>query len=202
MNWGAAVGFGLAVLPICLTPGASFTLVTQRVAANGRWDGVLVILGTATGLCTHAALAALGLSALVMRSAEAFTVVRLLGAVYLVYLGVSLLWSSRAKAPRRLPWTGHGSYLQGLLGNVLNPKAASVYLTLAPQFLDPAKPIGVQLAVLAAAHVVVAASWLLVWTFAVSGARTVVGRPGFRRVLDRVTATVLIVLGLRTAAPR
>ena len=81
------MGFLLAVTPICLTPGASFTLVTQRVAAGRRRDGMLVAAGTASGLCVHATLAAVGLSAVVMRSAEAFMVVKLAGAVYLIWLG-------------------------------------------------------------------------------------------------------------------
>jgi len=89
------LGFVLAVTPICLTPGASFTLVTQRVATGRRRDGFLVAAGTATGLCAHATLAAAGLSAVVMRSAEAFTVVKVAGALYLVWLGISTFRSAR-----------------------------------------------------------------------------------------------------------
>src|SRR3990170_4992486 len=83
MHWHLTFGFVLAVTPICLTPGASFTLVTQRVATGRRRDGLLVAAGTATGLCVHAMLAAVGLSAVVMRSAEAFMTVKLIGALYL-----------------------------------------------------------------------------------------------------------------------
>src|SRR5437879_10958454 len=108
------IGFGLAVLPICLTPGVSFTLVTQRVLDRGVRSGVAVTGGTACGLICHATLAGLGLSALVMRSSEAFTVVKIAGAAYLVVLGLRALWRSRpgATAPpapaRRLPWQGRG----------------------------------------------------------------------------------------------
>ncbi|MFE3188205.1 LysE family translocator [Nocardia sp. NPDC059240] len=195
------VGFVLAVTPICLTPGASFTLVTQRVLAGNRREGLLVAAGTATGLCVHAGLAAIGLSALVMRSAEAFTAVRLAGAAYLVWLGVSTLRGnpSRADSPKRLPWRGHNSYVQGLLGNVLNPKAAAVYLTLAPQFLDPGRPVAPQIAVLAVAHIAVAVTWLGVWTMTVSAARQTIALPQFKRVMTRITGTVMIALGIRTA---
>ena len=71
MSWLAPVGFGLAVLPVCLTPGVSFTLVTERVLGTGVRAGVGVIAGTSFGLLTHALLAGVGLSALVMRSSEA-----------------------------------------------------------------------------------------------------------------------------------
>ncbi|RJQ72958.1 LysE family translocator [Pseudonocardiaceae bacterium YIM PH 21723] len=193
------LGFTLAVIPICLTPGASVTLVTQRVLAGGRRDGLLVAAGTATGLCVHATLAALGLSAIVMRSAEAFTVIRLLGALYLVWLGISTLRATR-KA-RRLPWTGHGAYVQALLGNVLNPKAAAVYLTLAPQFLDPQRPLLPQIGLLLAAHVLVAVGWLSIWTQVVAATRQVIGSDRFTVIMSRITGSVLVALGLRSAMP-
>ena len=98
MMWLSMIGFGLAVLPICITPGVSFTLVTQRVLDRGVRSGVAVTAGTACGLVCHAPLAGLGLSALVMRSSEAFTVVKIAGAAYLVILGLRTLWKSRPGA--------------------------------------------------------------------------------------------------------
>ena len=203
----AMIGFGLAVLPVCLTPGVSFTLVTRRVLDRGSRSGLLVIAGTLGGLTVHATLAGLGLSALVMSSATAFTVIKLAGAVYLVGLGVHTWWKSRAKpvepVRRTLPWQGRGDFVQGFLGNVLNPKAASVYLTLAPQFIPAGKPILPVMWELCAAHLVVAGGWLLVWTAVVNVSVTVSRRTlrsaRFRRVLDRVSGSVLIGLGVRTA---
>jgi threonine/homoserine/homoserine lactone efflux protein len=213
-GWSAVIGFALAVLPICLTPGTSFALVTSRVLARGRRGGALVAAGTACGIVCHATLAGLGLAAAVMHSSVAFTVVKLVGAGYLIGLGLVIVYRSRssgrgsraasAQPGRRLPWTGRGDFVQGLLGNVLNPKAAAVYLTLAPQFL-PATPTSEtvllgQMLVLATAHVVVAVGWLLCWTAVVGRARAVVRSPRFRQVIDRVTGSVLILLGIRTAA--
>ncbi len=202
------VGFGLAVLPICLTPGVSFTLVTQRVLDRGVTSGFAVTAGTAAGLVCHATLAGLGLSALVMRSSEAFTVVKLVGAAYLVLLGLRTLWNSRPSrrdapepAPtRRLPWHGHGDLVQGFLGNVLNPKAAAVYLTVAPQFLHAGSPLLPQMLELCLAHIIVATGWLSIWTTVVHLSRRTVRSPSFRRVLDRITGIVLVGLGLRTGA--
>ncbi|SDJ38334.1 Threonine/homoserine/homoserine lactone efflux protein [Frankineae bacterium MT45] len=218
MTLWSLLAFGLAVLPICLTPGVSFTLVTQRVLDRGTGAGVSVILGTCGGLMCHATLAGLGLSALVMQSSEAFTVVKIAGALYLVLLGVRSLWRARGRfaaptggptaAPtsanigrtRRLPWQGRGDFLQGFLGNVLNPKAAAVYLTLAPQFLHPRSPLLPQTLMLGAAHATVAASWLLSWTLVVQLSRRTFSSLGFRRAMDRVTGAVLLLLGLRTAS--
>lgn len=199
------VGFGLAVLPICLTPGVSFTLVTQRVLDRGVHSGLAVTAGTVSGLVCHATLAGLGLSALVMRSSEAFTVVKFVGAAYLVLLGIRTLWRSRpgrqpqTKATgRKLPWNGHGDLVQGFLGNVLNPKAAAVYLTIAPQFLHAGSPLLPQMLELCVAHIIVAAGWLLVWTTVVHLSRRTIHTPTFRRIMDRVSGIVLVALGIRT----
>jgi threonine/homoserine/homoserine lactone efflux protein len=205
VRWAALIGFGLAVLPICLTPGVSFTLVTQRVLARGPRGGVRVAMGTSAGLVCHATLAGLGLSALVMRSSQAFTVIKLLGGLYLVVLGISTIRRSRGREDepaRQLPWSGHGDVTQAFLGNVLNPKAAAVYLTLAPQFIDQHRPVLPQMLALVAVHIVVAVTWLLTWTGVTTGLRGTVATPRFRRVMDRVTGSVLVGLGVRTAAAR
>ncbi|AVT39598.1 LysE family translocator [Plantactinospora sp. BB1] len=206
----AVLGFLAAVAPITATPGTSLALVVSRVAAGGRRQGWWVILGTLSGLYVHALLAAVGLAALVLRSSQAFLLVKLLGAGYLVGLGLWLIWSASrrrpstvdepaAPPPRRLPWRGHHPYLQGFLGNVLNPKAAAVYLTLAPQFLDVRGPVLVPMLVLGTAHALLAGCWLAGWT-AISGAAARLLRTvRVRRALDRATGAILVGLGVRTA---
>ncbi|MBV9844891.1 MAG: LysE family transporter [Kutzneria sp.] len=82
---------------------------------------------------------------------------------------------------------------------MLNPKAAGVYLTLVPQFLDPDGDVAGQIAVLAVAHVVVAVSWLTTWTFVVSAAGQTIRSGWFTFAMSRVTGTILIALGVRTA---
>ena len=79
MSWIALVGFFVAIVPLVLTPGASFTLATQRTLDGQRRATLWVVAGTATGTYIHALLAAAGLSALVMRSSEAFLVVKIVG---------------------------------------------------------------------------------------------------------------------------
>ncbi|MFC4022066.1 LysE family translocator [Micromonospora sp. GCM10011542] len=216
----SVLGFLVALAPITMTPGASLTLVVSRVAAGGRRQGWWVILGTVTGIYVHATLAAVGLAALVLRSSQAFWIVKLAGAAYLVGLGLWLLWSATrrrhptdpatpsepatpsdpaARRPRRLPWQGHHPYLQGLLGNVLNPKAAAVYLTLAPQFLHSHTSVLIPMLVLATAHAALHTCWLACWT-AISGAAARLLRTvRVRRALDRLTGAILVGLGIRAA---
>ncbi|RAO19455.1 LysE family translocator [Micromonospora noduli] len=210
MHGVAVLGFLLAVAPITATPGASLTLVVSRVASGGRRQGWWVILGTVTGLYVHATLAAVGLAALVLRSSQAFWVVKLVGAGYLVGLGLWMLWSASRRhteagrrptvSARRLPWRVDHPYLQGLLGNVLNPKAAAVYLTLAPQFLEPGRPVLVPMLLLATAHVALATCWLAGWTVVSGAAARLLRTASVRRMLDRLTGVILVGLGVRAAA--
>ncbi|MEV5206129.1 LysE family translocator [Micromonospora sp. NPDC053740] len=209
MHGVAVLGFLLAVAPITATPGASLTLVISRVAAGGRRQGWWVILGTVTGLYAHATLAAVGLAALVLRSSQAFWVVKLVGAGYLVGLGLWMLWSASRRAgaerrpavpARRLPWRVDHPYLQGLLGNVLNPKAAAIYLTLAPQFLEPGRPVLVPMVLLATAHAALHTCWLAGWTVVSGAAARLLRTASVRRMLDRLTGVILVGLGVRAAA--
>lgn len=198
-------GFLLAVLPLIATPGASFTLMTRYTAAHGARAGRPVIAGTVTGLYVHAAFATIGLSALVMRTSWAFTGIRYAGAVYLVALG---LWTWRAPKPSAptpsapTATRGNGPFTQALLGNVLNPKAASIFLTLVPQFVDPARPLWPQVLILVTAQSALVIVWLSGWSVAIGHARKAVRYTRYAQTLRRLAATTLIALGLRTALSR
>ncbi|MFB8088394.1 LysE family translocator [Streptomyces sp. NPDC055992] len=200
----AVAGFLVAILPLIATPGASLALLVRHVTGGGRRRALPVVLGTVTGLYVHAALAVAGLSALVMHSSVAFTAVRLTGAVYLVGLGVWTWRSAHADAApaparRRLPRGQDSVFVQALLANVLNPKAAAVYLTLVPQFIAPRRPFGGQILTLATAHALLIALWLTAWTFLILRASHALNRPRFRRTAARATSAVLIALGVRSA---
>jgi threonine/homoserine/homoserine lactone efflux protein len=151
-------------------------------------------------LYVHATLAAVGLSALVMRSSQLFTVVRLAGAAYLIGLGIRT-WHARptAAVTGRPPPAQRSTYAQALLGNVLNPKAASIFLTLVPQFLDPHESVGRQILILASAQAFLVTVWLLGWTALISRARRSMRLPGFGSIVRRVASAVLVALGIRAA---
>ncbi|MER7332910.1 MULTISPECIES: LysE family translocator [unclassified Micromonospora] len=211
MTGVALLSFALAVAPITLTPGTSFALVVSGVGSGGRRQGWWVILGTVTGLYVHAVLAAAGLAALVLRSSQAFWIIKLAGAGYLVGLGLWLLVSAARRRPavpeapaaragwRRLPGRARHPFLQGLLGNVLNPKAAAIYLTLAPQFLDPSGPVLAPMLLLATAHALLHTGWLGGWAAVTGAAARLLRTARVRRALDRLTGAVLVGLGIRSA---
>lgn len=199
----AVAGFLVALLPLIATPGASLALLVQHVTDSGRRQALPVVLGTVTGLYIHAALAVAGLSALVMRSSVAFTAVKVVGAVYLIGLGLWTWRGAGANAPaparRRLPKGADSVFTQALLANVLNPKAAAIYLTLVPQFIAPHQPFGGQILTLATAHALLIALWLTAWTFLILRASHALRRPRFKRTAARATAAVLITVGVRSA---
>ena len=131
--------FIAAGLLLNITPGADFLFVLGRSAAGGFSAGVSAALGVAAGCCVHAVAAALGLSALLATSAGAFTVVKWVGAAYLVYLGMSLLRRPRGlathtAAPQDAP-SQPRVFWQGFLTNTLNPKVALFFLAFVPQFI-------------------------------------------------------------------
>lgn len=205
MHRVAVLGFLAAVAPITMSPGTSLTLVVSRVAAAGRRHGWWIIAGTITGLYVHATLAAVGLAALVLHSAQAFRVVKTIGAVYLIGLGLWLIWSTMRRpatrsSPRRRRWSGvRHPYGQALLGNVLNPKAASIYLTLAPQFLDPGRSVLVPLLVLATAHAAFVALWLGGWTMVSQAGARLLRTERAKAAINRAGGAILVALGLRAA---
>src|SRR5262245_51897408 len=116
--------FLLAALTLNLTPGADMTYVIARSASQGRLAGVSSALGIAAGSLVHSLLAALGLSALVMRSEAAFQVIKFAGAAYLLFLAWKAWRSSSADMglPARPPASLGRIFIEGLLTNLLNPK--------------------------------------------------------------------------------
>jgi threonine/homoserine/homoserine lactone efflux protein len=135
--------FIAAGLLLNITPGADLALIGARSAGHGFRSGAAAALGVGAGCFVHVAAAALGLSALIASSATAFTVLRWVGAAYLVWLGIGLLRSSGGAAAASTPspaMTTWRSLVQGFLTNALNPKVALFFLAFLPQFIDANAP--------------------------------------------------------------
>lgn len=136
--------FTAAVLVLVMTPGPDMTLFVSRALTQGRASGLVSVLGTSSGSVVHTLLVAFGLSALLAASAEAFFLLKIVGALYLLWLayqglrhGSALSVAASADAPR-IP-LGR-VYLTGLLVNLLNPKIVLFFLTFLPQFVAASDP--------------------------------------------------------------
>lgn len=202
MHPALVLGFAIAVIPLAVTPGASFTLMLANAPNGARAVGG-VIVGTALGILTHGTLAAFGLAAIVMRSSEMYRLVRVAGAIYLIVVGIGMFRrAGRQPTSARAhqgPAVGRGPIIRSYLANVLNPKAAGVYLTLAPQFIPVGSVNLASMSILAAVHVVVMALWLGCVGFTLSAVRRRVAVERFLGVVQRAGAVVLMALGVRAS---
>ena len=201
---------GIAAL-LTITPGADTMLVMRSVFARGQRAGLSTSLGICSGLFFHATLSALGLSLILVRSATAFEVVKLIGALYLIYLGSQSLWrafgyfaskvtAGEAINKQKKEWWR--SFLEGLLTNVLNPKVAIFYLAFLPQFISPGDPVLAKSLLLAGIHFVLGILWLSLVTIFLARLRTLLVRPGVQRTLEATTGAILIAFGARLAMER
>lgn len=129
-----------AALLLAVTPGPGIMYVAARSLAGGRGEGVASSLGTGIGGFAHVAAGALGLSAILLASAEAFTLVKLVGAAYLVWIGLRTIREAGRPIDLAIPPTGgrHRAFREGILVEALNPKTAAFFLAFIPQFIDPA----------------------------------------------------------------
>jgi len=140
--------FVISGLLLNIAPGVDFLYVLSRAASRGTVAGIWAALGIGLGCFVHVSFAALGLSAILASSAAAFTVVKWIGAAYLIYVGISMLKQRRGlltPVPHAAQQSSMaGIFWQGFLTNVLNPKVALFFLAFVPQFIEVASPTKVQ----------------------------------------------------------
>jgi threonine/homoserine/homoserine lactone efflux protein len=193
---------------IVIVPGADMALVARNTLVGGRSAGLRTAIGTLLGLVVHAGAALVGLSVVIAASATAFTVVKVVGASYLVWLGLQTLWGTRKRSrvppadpasAKSLPRMAQAPLVQGMLTNVLNPKMAVFFLSFLPQFVDPSRAATPQILVLAGTFIVMGAIWLSAYVVAVDQLSGVLTRPLVKRWLDRFIGTTLVALGVRLA---
>lgn len=197
--------FVVASLALIFTPGQDMIYVITRSLAQGRFAGVCSAVGVCLGILVHTALAAFGVGAILQASEGLFFALKLVGAAYLVYLGIRLLLTratSTFAGSATAPLSPLALIRQGMLSNVTNPKIVLFFFAFLPQFVDPASPhatrdlvfLGVLYAVLALpvkSGVALAAASL---------SERVLRKPSTLAWANRFSGAVLVGLGLRLAA--
>ncbi|WP_374449223.1 LysE family translocator [Stella sp.] len=196
-----------AALVVAATPGPGILYVAARTLAGGRADGIASSVGTGIGGMAHVAAGAVGLSALLLASAELFTLLKLAGAAYLVLLGIRTIRA--AGTPIDLARVGAGSrpveaFRQGIVVEALNPKTAAFFLAFLPQFVDPSRGgVAVQFVVLGTISVLLNTGADVVAAAAADFVRrNLFGRPSVIRRLRQASGGVLCGLGLLLAFAR
>ena len=198
---------GIAII-VVVVPGPDMALVARNVLRYGRSAGYATSIGICTGTLGWALAAGLGVSTLLMTSAAAFTALKLAGAAYLVYLGITSLRghgdtaTAAEGAPTRPALPRNRAFLQGLLSALLNPKLGVFFLTLLPQFIAPGDPVAVRVLQLALLFDLIGITWLTIYTTMLGAIGAALGRPRPQKAMRWLTGTVLVGLGARVALER
>lgn len=203
---------GIAAIVI-ITPGVDMALVTKNALRHGQNTAVITALGVNVGLLVWTIAAALGVAGLLRASATAFTALKLLGAGYLVFLGLQALWLSfhgsseadhdslvtRASHATLSPLSARRAFRQGLLSNLFNPKIAIFFTSFLPQFIAPTDWVLGKSLLLGVLFTAMTVAWLTGYATFASKAGDLLRRPRIKAAIDRLTACVLIAFGLRLA---
>jgi threonine/homoserine/homoserine lactone efflux protein len=194
------VTFAPVAAVLSLAPGPATALVVRNAAIGGRRRAFLTTAGNSIGILAWGCFAALGIAAIVATSAEAFTAMKLVGAVVLLVLGVQSLRGKRTEEARERP---RGAPLrEGLLTSVANPKLAAFFVALFPQFVPHGTPVLPAALLMVAVIVSFDLVWYSLLAYLVARAkRAFVEGPWLRR-FERLTGAVLVGLGVRLALER
>src|SRR3954452_9129772 len=194
---GTLVSFlGVAVL-VSLVPGPATALVVRSAAVHGRREAFSTVLGNSTGILGWALASVLGISALVAASEAAVAVLKVLGAVVLLWLGVAALRGS-ADA-RDVPKPARTAYSQGLLTSAANPKLAVFFIALLPQFVPDGAPVLPWTLAMALILICVDIAYFSALAWMVARAKRAVVGSRLARRIEQLTGAVMIALGVRVA---
>lgn len=194
-----------AAFVLAVTPGPGILYVAARTLAGGRAEGVASSFGTGAGGMVHVLAGSLGVSAVVLASAELFTALKLIGAAYLVWIGLRTIQSARGDAstdldgePAAPPIGPRRAFREGVLVEALNPKTAAFFLAFVPQFVDPAgSHVALQFVMLGSVSVALNTLADIAVAFAAGGIREgAAARPALIRRLREASGAAMIALGI------
>ena len=208
VNFAAFLGVSLFVI---MSPGPDTALTIRNTLVGGRAGGIATAVGVVTGLATWTVASSAGLAALLVASQPLFLAVRLVGAAYLVFLGIQALRSAvftkrdpgepvRAGSTTRLRRSV--AYRQGLLSNLSNPKIVVFFLSLLPQFIERGQASFTRMLLLGLIFCTITVSWLTLYAVVVARVGDFLRRDRVRRGLEAVTGLALVGLGLKLATDR
>lgn len=199
------IPFLVVAIAIILTPGPDVALVTRNSLREGRSGGIKTSLGVVSGVLVWAAASAVGISVILAESALAFSVLRIAGAIYLVYLGISTLIRMKKEGDGSVAITGQGTaligkikspYAQGALNNILNPKMAILFVSLIPQFISPGSARSLDSLELALLFDLMGLAWLLFFSTVIATGKNYLSIPRVRMAFEAISGSVLVALGI------
>lgn len=198
------IAFTLASAALLAVPGPTVMLVVSYALGRRRATAWATVPGVTLGDFTAMTISLLGAGAVIAASATMFTILKLAGAAYLIWLGIQL-WradpvlgsadSTTSADPRRMFWNAY-------IVTALNPKSIAFFVAFLPQFVDPAGPVSVQFVIMETTFLTLAAANVTIWALLAGRLRAQFHRPSVLRIANRIGASFLIGAGLLTAAVR
>ncbi|PJC87911.1 threonine transporter RhtB [Vibrio sp. HA2012] len=197
--------FLIAITILTLTPGIDTALVIKNSSRSGVKDGCVTSFGICSGLFVHATFSSVGISAILLQSAQLFQVMKWIGALYLIWLGINSLKATYKgvkgieveESDGHRVFSARRSLREGFLSNVLNPKTAVFYLAFLPQFINPEHSLFVQSFMMAGIHFLIAMIWQSGVATAVTSAQQLVKNSSLLTWMEGITGSVLIALGIK-----
>ena len=195
------IAFVVASTILIVVPGPTVALVVARSLSEGRRAALPLAAGVALGDLVATSLSLAGVGALLAASATAFTAVKWLGALYLVWIAIRL-WREPVTVPGEVAvdvaGSGRRAFRDGFLVTVFNPKGIVFFIAFVPQFLDPARPYLPQAAVFVGLFTAIGAVNVVAYALGADGLRRVVARPGILRAMSRTGAALIGAAGIAT----
>ncbi|MBN6886534.1 RhtB (resistance to homoserine/threonine) family protein [Cytobacillus horneckiae] len=188
-------------LLLVILPGPDTTLVIQSAVISGKKNGLLTVFGSVSGVLVHTTAAVLGLSAIIVKSALLFSILKYIGAIYLIYLGVMSFIAikkgnnhNEAVQPKKAQ---KSFFLQGFTTNASNPKVAVFFLTFLPQFITSKEQALFQFLIMGLSYALITILWLILLVFLVSTISGWLKKPAVQNMIHGCTGAVLMIFGIR-----
>jgi threonine/homoserine/homoserine lactone efflux protein len=197
--------FIAAAALLTVTPGVDNAMVLRAAATEGARSGAFAALGISLGCLVWAGAVSVGLGALLHASELAYTMLKWVGAAYLIWLGLKLLLKPRtqlSETDTAAPQAGFAAMRAGFFTNVTNPKIGVFYVTFLPQFIPEGANVAIYSFFLASVHVIIGLAWFTALIAATVPIGRMLRRPSIVRALDRITGGVFILFGLKLAISR
>lgn len=198
--------FVLMCIFLIILPGPDTAIATKNTITLGRIGGLKTALGTCCALLIHTSAAVLGLSAIIVKSALLFSILKYVGAVYLIYLGVKTLWFLRKKEETasvemntKSRFENTSCFKQGFLTNLLNPKVAVFFLTFLPQFVDSGSNTFIPFLIMGITYTVLTAIWFLLYVYLINQISVFMKKPKAQNIIEGITGTILVGFGVKLA---
>ncbi|WP_147536157.1 LysE family translocator [Bacillus marasmi] len=198
--------FALMCIFLIILPGPDTAIVTKNTLIDRRIGGIKTSLGIICALLAHTFAAVIGLSAIIVKSAVLFSIFKYAGAVYLIYLGVKILWSLRKKEEAasveintKAQFGNTSCFKQGFLTDILNPKVAIFFLSFFPQFVESGSGTFLPFLIMGMTFTLLSAIWLFLYVYLINQISAFMKKPKAKNIIEGITGTIIIGFGIKLA---